>query len=186
MRDPERFVGMRAAAARREHGARARYVAGCRCMLCRAANSRYQVGRNKARREGDVRDLVGAGAAVAHIKRLGRRGIGYKAVAAAAGVALSVVQGIRAGTQTRIRASTERAILAVDTDAHAAGALVDAAPAWRLIGRLVADGYTKVWLARQLGQHGAGLQLGKTRMTARSASRVERLYRMIQAGRISR
>lgn len=35
------------------HGERAWYQRGCRCLLCRAANARYEAGRRKARAHGE-------------------------------------------------------------------------------------------------------------------------------------
>ena len=46
--------------AERPHGTRLRYISGCKCVPCRAANSRYETGRLRARREGDWNGYVDA------------------------------------------------------------------------------------------------------------------------------
>jgi hypothetical protein len=183
--DPQRFASITAASLRREHGCRARYVAGCRCLKCRAANSRYASERYEARQSGDCRECVPAEPARLHILKLSREGIGYKAVGEAAGAAGSIVAKIRLGERTEIRKSTEARILAVDADAIADGQIVSGDRTHALIRKLTADGYTRVWIAKQLGYKGRGLQF-RERVTARTASRVERLYARILAGRVSR
>lgn len=60
-------------------------------------------------------------------------------------------------------------------------ALVPAGPAWRLLDRLLAEGYPAARLARFLGYRGAGLQFDRAWMTARNVLRVERLYRQLTA-----
>ena len=49
-------------AAGKPHGTRIRYVGGCRCLPCRAANSRYESERQAARKLGDWNGLVDAAA----------------------------------------------------------------------------------------------------------------------------
>ena len=53
-------------AAKRPHGDRLRYVAGCRCDLCRKANSTYERERQKARAAGDWNGIVDAAKARQH------------------------------------------------------------------------------------------------------------------------
>jgi hypothetical protein len=163
-------------AANRPHGDRVRYLAGCRCAECRAANTAYARQRERAIRAGDWNGLVSADRARAHMLKLASQGIGRRAVQAATDIADSILFKIRAGTRTQIRASTERAILAVTPEMASDHALVDARPAWVLIDALLRAGYTKARLARELGQSGPGLQLGRSRVTVRNAHLVERLH----------
>ncbi len=114
--------------ATKPHGTRLKYMGGCKCMLCRAANSRYETERAVARKNGDWNGIVDARAARRHILKLSKAGVGYKSVADAASVAHSVVAEIRAGRKLRIRQRTERSILAVTKTAYARGALIDADP----------------------------------------------------------
>lgn len=181
----ERFAALHAASALKDHGNRARYISGCRCLPCRAANSRYESERYSARKSGDRRDVVSAADAQAHILKLSRQGIGFAAVGDASGVSGSAISKIRLGRRTQIRKNTEARILAVDANAIADGALVPAAGTHRLIGRLVADGYTRTWIAKQLGYKGRVLQF-PDRVMARTALRIERLYARIDAGLVWR
>lgn len=164
----------------RPHGTRLRYMAGCRCLVCRAANSRYETMRRRRRLTGYWNGLVDAREARAHIVQLGRSGMGYRAVAVAAGIASTVVQEVKSGAKLQIRAKTARAILAVKV-ARRPHALISAAETWRLLSRLIADGYPKRRLARMLGQRGQGLQMGRRRVTVRNAERVRKLYDWLTA-----
>jgi hypothetical protein len=181
-----RLAQLRTYASRAQHGTRGRYMVGCRCLQCRAANSNYCVQREHERQAGDTRSIVSAFNARAHMLALSRIGIGYKAIADASGVACSVAQRIFSGDQVHIRQDTERRILATDEGARADGSLVDGAKAWRQIESLLEDGYTKQQLAHWLGYKGKTLQLRRGRMTARNASRIERLARLIEEGKLKR
>lgn len=163
----------------RPHGTRHRYMSGCRCTPCRAANSRYECERAAARRRGEGAQLVPADRARAHILKLGRLGVGYKSVAAAASVAVSVCAKIRSGERRQIRATTERRIVAVDAGARADSSLVPARATWRRIEALRAEGFSKREIARRLGLRGNGIQFGRGRILARTEARVERFYRLM-------
>lgn len=163
-------------AQRREHGDRLRYLAGCRCDLCRKANTDYERERQIARRAGDWNGIVPAAKARAHMAALQKQGIGRRTIADVTDIAESVLVGIRAGTRMNIRARTERLILGVTADMAADHAYVDASASWALINELLRAGITKVRLARRLGQKGSGLQLGKRFMTVRNADRVRKLH----------
>lgn len=157
-------------------GTRLQYMAGCRCYQCRTANSAYERGRIAARKAGDYNGIVSAKKARQHILKLRKQGVGRKAVYAASDVALSILRAISNGKKKQIRARTERKILAVTSACREDGALIPAAPTWRLVEQLRAEGFTKLRIARELGQKGSGLQLGKKLITARNAARVERLF----------
>lgn len=165
--------------AERPHGTRLRYMGGCRCVPCRAANSRYETERAAARKRGEWAGVVPAAPARAHLLKLSRLGIGYKSVAAAAGVALSVAAKIRSGERVQVRATTLRRILAVDAGARADASTVPAGPTWRRIGQLLEEGYTRGRIARELGAKRPCLQLGRHRVLASTALRVERLHRRL-------
>lgn len=167
----------------RPHGDRVRYLAGCRCDQCRAANTAYANQRAAAIREGNWNGLVSAERARAHMLALAAQGVGRRAVQAATDIGDSVLSKIRSGTRTQIRAATERAILAVGIEQAADRALVDAAQAWALIQELTGAGFTKRRIASELGQNGPGLQLGRERITVRSAHLVQRTHaRLIASG----
>lgn len=161
------------------HGTRARYKAGCRCLLCRAANARYEAERAQARAAGDNNSLVAADAAREHLLRLSREGVGTDAVSAASDIATSVIWRIRSRLSVSIRRRTEEKLLAVTKDALSDSAVVSARPTWRQINALLAEGFTKAELARRLNYKTPCLQFGKKRILARTAARVDRLYRLL-------
>lgn len=162
------------------HGRRARYVAGCRCDVCRAANRNYARRRLQAQREGDWNGLVDAGPARAHLLSLSRAGVGRRAVAAASDVALSVIAAVRSGEKTQIRARTARRILAVTAAMVSDHAIVGPGRTHQRIKHLVEEeGFTKAELARRLGYARPALQFNRRRMTARNVARVERLYQRL-------
>lgn len=182
----ERLRQMREAAARREHGSRARYIAGCRCLPCRAANSRYECRRAVLRLAGRSNGIVSAESVRRHILALGRLSVGYKAVAKAAGVAKSIVFGIRTGARPNCRRQTERAILAVGVEAIAGAIKVHACGTWRLLDGLLRDGYSKAQIARWLGLRSPALQFSRDRVTAATARAVARMHEDVRAGRLRR
>jgi hypothetical protein len=180
-----KFEAMRLTAARHPHGTRTRYASGCHCMLCRAANSRYESGRQLARADGDFNGIVSAEPARVHIAELSKKGVGRHAIAAATDIASSILYGIATGVRKNCRARTLRKILDVDESARGGKSLVEAAPAWGLINELLGRGFSKVQLAEWLGKYRA-LQIGKRRITADTASSVERMCRLLAAGKLRR
>jgi DNA-binding Xre family transcriptional regulator len=141
------------------------------CMRCRA--------------ESVADHLVDTARARRRIRALSKKGIGYKAVADAAGISHTIVMRIRAGTKKQIRLSTERRILALDEGARADASLVDAGPTWKILDELLAEeGFTKTELARRLGykRQAPSLQIKRGgKILARTAHKIERFYRMLNA-----
>lgn len=168
-------------AADKPHGDRLRYLGGCRCDACRAANTAYERSRNVARAAGDWNGIVSADKARRHIKKLSKLGVGRRAIQAATDVADTILSEIRSGTRKNIRARTERLILAVTTDVRGEACLVPAGPTWALIDDLIAAGYTKSEIALGIGRKTPALQLDKTTITLRNEAAVKRLHaRLIQ------
>jgi hypothetical protein len=188
MISPKDLASIRVRFAEKPHGTRHRYLGGCRCVPCRAANSRYSSKRAAAQRQGDWRGFVPATSVLKHIRQLGRRGVGYKAVADAASIARSTMRKIINGEQKQLRKHHADRILAVDRTAIADRALVPAGRSWKLLNELLEAGYTKTFLAKQLGSGAKTpkLQIQADRITALTESKVERLYRRIREGRVSR
>lgn len=162
----------------RPHGDRLRYMAGCRCADCRRANTRYETERAAARKAGDWNGIVPAEIARAHLGWLSARGVDRRTVCDVSGVADTVLTEIISGRKTRIRARTERLIVAVTPQAAADGAYINAAPTWRLLDELIADGYPRTALARALGSTAKmpSLQLSREQVTVRNAADVEKLH----------
>ena len=163
----------------RPHGTRMKYKAGCRCLLCGAANARYEAERALARSAGDWNGLVPADLARRHVLKLSRQGVGRRSLAAASDVAQSVISQIRSGTKRKIRRSTELRILSVSAEATSDGALIRARTTWRQINVLLAEGFTKAELARRLGYRSPSLQIGKEKIRARTAARIDRIFRTL-------
>lgn len=181
---PDDMTTLAKLAERNPHGTRVRYMTGCKCLLCRAANSRYESERLVARKNGDWNGLVPADRARAHLKHLSRRGIGRRLVSDCSGVPQSIIAAIKNGRKTSIRARTERRLLAVSEDARAARTLVSAAPVWTQINRLLREGFTRTEIARRLGSTAKvpALQLRTDVITAENAMKVERLHAQVMAG----
>jgi hypothetical protein len=168
-------------AADRPHGHRLRYLAGCRCFHCRRSNSDYERERQAARAAGDWNGIVDAASARRHILALSRMGVGRRMVAAASDVAESVIADIRTKRKLRIRARTERRILAVTPAYRGDAALVPAKRTWERIEWLLDEGFTKSRIALELGRKTRALQLNREWVTARNAAAVEALVRRYQA-----
>ena len=164
---------------KKPHGVRARYVKGCRCVPCRAANSRYATGRELERLKGNQNEYQQATKARSHLLRLQKKGVGYKEVAKRTAISASIILNIRKGTRKNIRALTARKILAVTADARAAAATVPAAESWRRLRWLIEKGgFTKTALARMLGSKAKvpALQVQKDRVLVKTARKIQRLY----------
>jgi hypothetical protein len=160
----------------RPHGNRLRYMAGCKCFKCRRANSDYERQRQAARLAGDWNGIVDAKRARRHLFRLSRVGVGQWAVCHATDIARSMIHEIKNGDRLRIRARTERKILAVTSASRGDASLVPAAKAWRLLEHLIDEGFTKSRLAKELGYRTRALQLRRDRITARNEQRVVALH----------
>jgi hypothetical protein len=126
--------------------------------------------------------IVPAGKARAHIIKLSNAGIGLRSIAAASDVSRSLLQEINKGQATRIRAQVEARILAVNSQtARGSGNLIPAAQTWRLINRLLREGFTERELAIRLGYKTPVLQINKRVVTAKTHAMIERYYNRIMA-----
>ena len=153
-------------------------MGGCRCVPCRAANSRYEVQRAALRKQGLGNGLTSAKPARDHLLMLSKMGVGRRAVSDAAGVPQSTITKIKNLRRTQIRKDTERRILSVGISAAKDRALIKAKPVWKLIAALLEGGFTRRSLARRLG-YKSSLQFRKGRITVINAMKVIRLHTLI-------
>ena len=161
----------------RPHGTRYRYLAGCRCVPCRAANSRYECERLAARTRGEGNGLIDAAPARAHLVALSRLGIGRNTVADITGASRTTLHKIRHG-QRLCRAALARRILAIDRGARPESALVSSTRTRQTIDTLLAEGFTKARLATELGCSTPALQRARGPLvTVKTAGEIERLAR---------
>ena len=152
--------------AQHQHGTRLAYALDrCRCLPCGFANSQYQATRARAKAYGrPTTTWVDAGPARAHVGQLQAAGLGWKRVAAAAGVHASAVSRLIYGRKRedgrqeppprRIRGAAARALLAVPaptTGDLLPGAKIDGTGTRRRLQALVAIGYPQLQLAARLG-----------------------------------
>jgi hypothetical protein len=157
----------------RPHGTRLRYMAGCKCFKCRRANSDYERSRIAARIGRDWNGIISADRARAHLQMLHRAGVGRRTIGDISGTAHSTIHEIRKGRKLRIRARTERRILAI---APNAAHIVPAARTHKLIREILEEGFSKAEVARRLGYRSPALQFNRRRVTARNEARVIALH----------
>lgn len=183
----------------RSHGTRAAYVfgvapgtgRGCRCPACTEANRDYQRARDRAKRRPDERRdpaYVDADEVRDHLHWLARKGLGLRTVASQARVSRSSLAELKKGSRRRCSSAVADRILAVGLHRAAPGCLLDARATWRLLDELLAHGHTRSELARRLGSTARvpKLQLGRTRISAANARKVDELYRDLMADVLAR
>lgn len=138
------------------HGTRGCYVQGCRCADCREANRLYYHKTNRQKVYGVWQpDRVPAHDVRAHVDWLRANGMGYRAVAANAGVARSTIAGLYKSRRTGqrrefVRRETAQLILNVSFDSRL-GIRVDATGTRRRLQALIAVGWSNSQLAQRLG-----------------------------------
>lgn len=163
------------------HGTRVKYMGGCKCVDCRAANTKYELRRAVHRATGRGNGLVPADAAREHLLMLSREGVGRRTVAALTKVAITTLQLIKAGQRKNLRAMSEKKILAVTPDNIRGRALVRAAPTWAIIRYLVDEGYTQTEIATRLGM-GRTLQFRGKWIAETTANKVKALFDELELG----
>lgn len=185
----------------RAHGSYVRYVQGpdehdqqpgrgCRCDVCREANRLYE----RERTSRIEPPYVGAARARAHLAELAAQGIGIKSVARLSGVSHGALSKLvygnsrGRGPSKRIRYSTEQRILAVHAglDSAPGGTRIPAGPSLVVVEELLRRGWTKVAIARAIGQGGSGLQVGQHVITRRNARALRDLLDRPVPPRLSR
>lgn len=164
------------------HGTRTGYVKGCKCEECTEANrtkARERIARSVAGRP--TTDWVSATRARMHLAALDAQGAQQKSLARASKLNVKTIVGVLSGTTKRILPETETAILALTFGAVQAavapGTSIDGGPTWVLLDDLIARGWPKAWIAREIGKGTEkSLQLRRDSVTAGHAKAVARLY----------
>jgi transcriptional regulator with XRE-family HTH domain len=165
------------------HGERTGYVKGCRCEDCTEANRLKEVQRTaRAADGGPTTDLVDAARAREHLELLSAHGASQKSLARACGLNVKTIVQVLSGGTKRVLPETDEAIralgLAAVRSAAAPGTRVDAAPTWELLDGMIARGWPKSWIARELGL-GNALQFNRDTVTAANAEKVAALARRL-------
>lgn len=166
------------------HGTRTGYVKGCRCGKCTDANLQAHREREARARAGDPStDLVPAARACGHLRILDGQGASQKALARAADLNVKTVVELLDGARTRIRPETEATILTLTLDRVTAaarpGTSVPAGPTWKLVDDLVDRGWTKSWIARELGRTIQNFTRRGAQVTAATETQIADLHRRV-------
>jgi hypothetical protein len=136
---------------------------------------------NKRDRPKPPTEYVSAAKVRAHLKALQRQGVGVKSIGAVCGVAPSVLDRMARGMIKRTRRATEAKILGCDVTAAARGrAKIDGGPTWVLLDDLIARGFTRGWIARQLGSNTPALQLDRHSVYGDTAKKVRALHERLK------
>ncbi|MFH8813098.1 hypothetical protein ACH4GZ_38865 [Streptomyces hygroscopicus] len=172
----------------REHGTYVKYkLDGCRCYPCCFADSEYRRNRERAIAYGTWQPFVDAEPVRAHVRSLMEFGIGWKRLAALAGVPTGAMSKLLYGDQRRnmapskqIRPRTAAALLAVEPSLENLGSVVavDATGTRRRLQALIRAGWPKAQLAKRLGMlpSNFGDVLTRPQVTVRTVRAVMRLY----------
>jgi hypothetical protein len=163
------------------HGTRSSYDRGCRCDQCRAANAAHARQRRLDRKTGP--GMIPPDAVREHLLALAAKGVGARSVADALDISMRTIHCIRHGKRKLVRAKLARKILDADESVRADGSYVDCKPTRELIHDLRERGWSETQLATWMGYKKRLKFLYRSRIRALTASRVERLYRMIDEGR---
>lgn len=165
------------------HGNRTRYIhRGCRCGPCREANRVYSVERRRQFPHPNA--LVSAKAVKRHLRLLGRRGVGLRAVRDVTGLNLTRLLELRSGNAGRVTRRTERLILNVTSEAYADAARIPGKRTICLIKRMKRQGFNYRQLALKLDLWPETLQRivkRKGNVLAKTQMKVERFYNRLMA-----
>lgn len=162
----------------RPHGTRTRYQQGCKCFKCRLVIAQYQRELNARKKSGEPPNpIVSANKAKKHLRKLSRQGVGIRTVAEVTDIHRRKICDIRSGRKQGIRAECERIILSITAEARADGARVPSAPTRSIISRLKKQGLSESELSVRLGYSDRTRIARKPYVTAKTAMKVEKLYR---------
>lgn len=147
------------------HGTRSSYTNnGCRCPECTQAEREYARAYYHASKDPDRPGrLVSAHPSREHLRVLSLSGIGKRRVAELTGIPVSTIDKIRRGERRRITQRNSEAILAIEVDEQALGAMTGREQAEAIIARLSARGWPRYRIAAALGSTAKtpALQVGR-------------------------
>lgn len=165
------------------HGTRLKYLGGCRCVPCRAANSRYSVFRSKLNKQGKSNPIIDANNVKQRLALLSQHGIGLRSVADITDISRSVLQKIKNGERLGIRKQNAQKVLNIEPTAIIHGnQIISAKTTWKQIRWLLSEGFTQGALAKRLGYKTPNLQINKKNIKTATALKVEKLYNQMRLG----
>lgn len=147
--------------AKRPHGHKMRYMAGCRCAKCRRGNAEYKRKMNEDRKKFGPNDLVPADAVRAHVCWLRSFGMGPKTIGKVAGVAKTSLREILYDGRSHMRRRSANRVLAVQPtlDNLPRTAKVQASDTLHKIKQLVNWGVPQLVIARDALRNSNPLQI---------------------------
>lgn len=172
----------------RQHGTYVKYKLDCcRCYQCGYAASQYAANRNRAIAYGTWQPYVDAAPARLHVQALMEFGIGWKRIAAIAGVPTGVLTKLLYGDPQRglapfkqIRPKNATALLKVEPTMGNLGsvAAIDATGTRRRLQALVASGWPQARLAARLNMTPGNFSgtMRRPQVTVRTARLAAALY----------
>lgn len=174
---------------RRPHGHKMRYMAGCRCLLCRRGNARYDAKMKRDRERYGPNDLVTTEKVLEHLAYLKSFGIGYKTVAKHARVSKTSLAGIIWYGRRHIRRRSMNRILAIVPSLNTLprSVVIPATETQERLRQLTKWGYPYALIVRDgLGSVARGLQIhcmkfGKPDVMVKTAVKVRDFYALIVA-----
>lgn len=166
------------------HGTHACYVLDqCRCDDCRGANARYERGRALYLAGVKPHPYTDARPVRAHVRQLMDQGMGLKRIAEVSGVPHGALWKLVYGKKKKgrnrrskkVRRDTARKLLSTRLDL-ADGAKVPAGEAWEIVDELLARGWWKAAIGRELaGPQALSLQLSKDTVNVANLARLREL-----------
>ncbi|MFE9372292.1 hypothetical protein ACFYM2_21330 [Streptomyces sp. NPDC006711] len=174
--------------ATRAHGTRAKYVVErCRCEPCKTANRQAENDRYRQQAYGRWQPYIDARPVRAHVQMLMDYGMGWKRIAAMAGVGRGTVEKLLYGAahrgmepSKRVRPETAAKLLAIRPEGDRLGGAVpvDSTGTHRRLQALVAAGWPQAQLAARLGMERAnfGASMRSAKVLAATERAVRRLY----------
>lgn len=145
----------------RPHGHKMRYMAGCRCALCRRGNTDYARKLEIAKRTFGPNINVPAEPVREHLMMLREFGIGYKTVGKRAGVGKTGLHKIIKRTKLSMRRRNALRVLAIEPTLENAGKTlrIPAEPTVAKLRQLLRWGYPGVLIARDALRNRFALQV---------------------------